>query len=521
MKDFFYLFFSKRLFKLFAELMTYSIKAVLKFYYLTIPFLVLVFGICYQYLGISSDNERLIFAIIAIYLLTAAPAMRVLYLKELKVVFTEGAMNFAILETLIISDKEYIDVDFDSARIEEKQDKLFRSLAQKQSVIDVFVFPKTLRLPRLYYLTKNLQQVKDSLQAYLGAEKYVSILVTTKDKDGSRIEFDVIYEKMFMHDKHLRDFWSNFNAVLPEGLLAEDYILEVSKIFTAQLTQSILDMAIGMQNFPACHAIVDDCLELFEQSFVKINRIVGTESNPTLESFKNDMIANMEVYRATAFLNQREPLAAVRHFFKAIKANPFFPYQHYSEFKEAYNKKYVAKVASSVELFEEAIDQTQEIPNPNREKFSTNDIRIDHDYPFAQFHEERLISVLNSLDSPEVNSVILKALQLDFAPRPISLIIKGELLKYIPKGKEKHEKMYVARIPEVIELFEEALEFDPEFALLHGRIGTLMFIQAMYLAEGKRDAHLKKAFERINRGREVFTRFGFEIRTKEQNNTNQ
>jgi tetratricopeptide (TPR) repeat protein len=485
-----------------------------RYYYWTLPLLILVFGICYQYFDITEDNERLILAIIALYFITAAPAMRLLYLKETKVNFVEGGMNFAILETLTITDKEYIDTDFDSDRIEEKQQKFISSRAQKNGVTGVYVFPATLRMPRLFYLINNVKKVKEKLRTYLGPEKYVAILVTTKDKGGGRIEFDVVYENFFMHDGHLSNFWNNFNAVILEEPQSEDYIFEVSKIFSAQITQSILDMATGMGNFVACHVIIDDCLEVFEKSFNKISAILGDEKDQSLQAFKSDMIANMEVYRASTYMNQKEYLAAVRHHFRAIKANPYFPFQKYGEFRDAYNRKYIASILVKAEAVEEAFDDADENQNPERERFNPEGRSIYQEFPFAQFHEERLLEVIREVKSTEINSAILTELQKDFAPTPISLIIKGELLKYLPKGTLKHEQMYIDRIPEVIALFEKALEMDPDFVLLHGRIGTLILIQALYTVETKRESLYKKAAKKLELGREIYTRFGFEIGSK-------
>ncbi|MDN3585667.1 hypothetical protein QWY86_03245 [Pedobacter aquatilis] len=517
MKDILELFFSRTIFRGIAEWIGYSFKAVRVYSYWSIPLYVLVFGLAYLTVDITQDNERLMLGVIAIYLLTALPATYLCYQKEMRLPYSTVSVNFAIVETIMISERDYLTVDFESSRISEKQFKFFQYLAKKEPFAKGIVYPWLLRLPKLFYISKSIDEVKSFFRTKLGQQAYVSVLIVSKESGGSRIEFDVLYDPVFMNDQYLAGFWSHFNVSVIDQTVTEEYILEVSKVFSAQMGQCVLDMATREEDYLMCHRIIDDCQDIFERAFEKIKLLLGSQYTEALKLAEKDMLANMERYRATTYINQREFQAGIRHLFKAIKLNPYFPYSRYEEFREAYNRKYVSAVAQHTEIFQDAMVESEESQVlEGLEKFvhpghDSNDLNA---FPFTPFFEELLTRVIQDAASNEINQTILEHLNGDFAPAALSLILKGELHKFMEKGTEKHNAIYLERIPEVIAFWESALVLDPDFILLHGRIGTMMMIQALDATEDQQIPMLEAAFVRMKKGKDVYTRLGYDIGPK-------
>ena len=518
MKDILEIILPKTLIMGIAEWMGYSFKAIRFYYYWSIPFCLLVFGGSYFVFDITDDNERLILAILGIYILTAIPATILMYKRETRLPFITISVNFAILETMIISDKDYLTVNFESARISEKQIKFFKFLEKKQPFVDGIVVPWLVQMPKPFYLQMSIADVKSYFSGKLGHEGYVAILIVSKEIGGSRIEFDVLHAPIFMNDQYLAGFWSHFNIAIIDQAVTEEYIIEVTKIFSAQMGQSVIDLATENGDFARCHRIIDDCMEIFQQSFSRIQHLLESAYSESLKVVEKDMLANLERYRAISYFNQREFVGGLRHLFKAIKLNPYFPYNRYEDFREAYNRKYVSAVAEQSKKIQEAIEESDDKEGlVGKEKFvhPGHDVDRISEFPFTQFYEELLTQVIQDADSQDVNDTILKHLSEAVVPEAFSLSFKGELYKYLPKGSKKYNLIYVDQIPEIIDFFEAALILDPDYVLLHGRIGTLMMILGMHSEEeDEQKTIFEAAFVRMNKAKETYSRLGYEIGPK-------
>jgi hypothetical protein len=82
-------------------------------------------------------------------------------------------------------------------------------------------------------------------------------------------------------------------------------------------------------------------------------------------------------------------------------------------------------------------------------------------------------------------------------------------MKYIPKGKQMHEKLYVERIPEVLTEFEKVLHIDEDFLLMYARIGTLKIIKSLYEKNSvKSEILVKEGIELFAKGSDVYARLG-------------
>lgn len=85
-----------------------------------------------------------------------------------------------------------------------------------------------------------------------------------------------------------------------------------------------------------------------------------------------------------------------------------------------------------------------------------------------------------------------------------SLIFIAEAYKFLPLGDEMHNKIYVNRIPKVIEILQKAISLDIDFELLHLRIGSLMLMYGFNSTEKETE----KAMEYMKKYSYIYNKFG-------------
>src|SRR5690606_34646623 len=86
----------------------------------------------------------------------------------------------------------------------------------------------------------------------------------------------------------------------------------------------------------------------------------------------------------------------------------------------------------------------------------------------------------------------------------------------------QHDKLFVNRLPAVITEFEILLQKDPDFLITYSRLGVLKIIASQYEKDKRKSvALLTEGFEAFKLGQQVFTRLGFDMRSKYHHNSAQ
>jgi tetratricopeptide (TPR) repeat protein len=197
-------------------------------------------------------------------------------------------------------------------------------------------------------------------------------------------------------------------------------------------------------------------------------------------------------------LNQKNFPGAIRYIFKAISLNPFFPYNNLIEYRQAFNKKFSASISQRVsELNIEDHKMTKEL----KEKYMAlaEELSNRQEYARTPSFEEIIMEIRKRANSTLIDQEIELKLSENFCDGIVCPMIRGELLRYFPKGTDMHEAIYIERIPEVLDEFEKILKLDPNFILMHTRIGTLMMVEAAYKKDaGQAELGMKRYLQGID-----------------------
>ena len=85
-------------------------------------------------------------------------------------------------------------------------------------------------------------------------------------------------------------------------------------------------------------------------------------------------------------------------------------------------------------------------------------------------------------------------------------IIWGDIVKGLPKGRERINDIYVDRLPEAISAYAKAMELDPNLPLIPMKLGTLMLFDALRSKDPDRQ-RIDDAMKLFKEGRDMYSRY--------------
>jgi tetratricopeptide (TPR) repeat protein len=451
-------------------------------------------------------------------IISSLPAAIIHYRQQIHSYVSLQGVTIGITECVKIKEKEYLNIDYDTDRMVQRQVKEFHDIVTAcypfhMGQVNVSI----IRRPRLFYLFNDLFSLKRNLESLLKPAGFSCILVIIKDVDSRKLHFDAITPAgAFNSISTLNEFAELFDFPVTNEGIYDDYVIAVSKIFLSIIGQSVLDYNISQGRFDIGHRVIDDCKQLFTASMNKVDALLKDDRQAERDTFKRIILCNFERYTAIMYLNQKEYLTAVSCLFSAIKLNPYFPYNDQAEHRDAFNKRYTATVSNAASHFEEAMLNGESEESLVVERTKSLELAKSVDYTSTKDFEHLLKEIILEANSTGVNSKIESSLAKDFIEEPIQHLIRGEVLKYLPLGNAKHDQIYIKRLPSVISEFELLIKKDPEFIITYTRLGALKIIAACY-KEGKKKrlASMEEGFETFKLGQEVLLRLGFDVRHKE------
>jgi hypothetical protein len=136
-------------------------------------------------------------------------------------------------------------------------------------------------------------------------------------------------------------------------------------------------------------------------------------------------------------------------------------------------------------------------------------------YAEATFNYEIIKEILLKSNSNEIENLLVDELKSLDRNNPFILYTVHEVIKYIKKGEEKFQEMYVARFDDCINLLNEILKLDSDFPLIHTKLGTMLFMKGVHF---KDEELLKRSGEEYCKGIHIMTELGFDFTHKTNDN---
>lgn len=509
MKDLFTLA-PKRFLRFLTESASYTVGTFFKYWLVSVIAFSILILIAYKYISTPLTTKQWALLVASSFIIVAVPVTIYRFYKETYPVVYGSGFPVGITETVMIEGKEHLALNTDSQKIIQKLKNSITAIASvKYPFCKGLVIPLLLQKPKLFYLSHNLTTWRGTLVKQVKKGFPLSVLMITRDTQSNKVDFEVLCCPGLMNSEvPFSEFNKSFTSVVSDDFY-EDYIIEVSRVYLAIHGQSILDLLISGGDYAIAHQVIDDCEGIFREAYTKLSEILRGKENNHFTAFKNNLLSNFERYRGIIFLNQGKYSGAIRHVFKAIRLHPYFPYKNYEQYKDAFNKIYIAQVnlKSSTILLEG--EMTKEDKEEESKKRITNSIELlaRTDFSSTPPFEEVLKQIIARADSKQVYKEMEKVLKTNFCESPVCSIIRGEVLKYIPKGKVMHQSLYVERLPEVLAEFEKVLLADEDFLLMYTRIGVLKTIKSFYEKNSaKAEGLLHEGMKLFAKGSDVYSR---------------
>ena len=101
-------------------------------------------------------------------------------------------------------------------------------------------------------------------------------------------------------------------------------------------------------------------------------------------------------------------------------------------------------------------------------------------YAETTFNYDVIKGILQSENTKEIGDLLISELDKLDKTNPFILLTKNEVIKYIKKGTEKFNEIYVDRFDECIHILRETIKLDSEFPLLNTKLGLMIMMKGMH-----------------------------------------
>jgi hypothetical protein len=508
MKEWFELLATKKTLKIIGEFFSYSVVASLKLIYLYIPTVVAICLLGYVINTKLADKVSYFTIILCAFIGALILPFGILYRRDLKIKVRKEGFSVGYLELITVKEGEEIHKDLTTTKANIKIEYSFQNLILNIPPYNMnLVTPILIKRPKLRYLTRDFNGLLQDLSPYVNPHGFLTILIPFKDAINNRLEFEILSAKIFTSESVFSEFKEMFDISLNDTINIEEYLLDAVTIFNCLICQTTFDLLIENEKSNDGLKIVNECISIFNSS---CNRVIVNfpEAGKTkFISYRMRFESNLERYKAVFLLNLAKYDLAIPPAFKAIKLDPYFPYKNYEEFKHAFSKRYIIEISSSAINFMEPEDQEK---NKDRIGRETKNLMKTIEYSDSPFHYELIREIILRADAPSTNSIIDRFLLENFCDIPMQNIIRGEVLKVMPKGSDKNDILFIERIPECVAEFQKVLDNDAEFVIMFSKIGALEFTRALNteMAEPEQMELIERSVGLIKRGQDLFHELG-------------
>lgn len=481
----------KQVFKFFRELIIFIFQSTLKFWYIFIPVTgVLLFFKFKEYLPIN--NLISLLAIVAICLLVAVFNF-ILILRR-----WNRKPNIAFYGCYSIKEGDYLSNDVDSAILEQRTSEVVETIAKNHFIYkNGFLDTDFIALPNFYTNLLGLKKL-NSFISHSTSKKHLASLYFISNISEQSVYSVIKYNKgQLANSEHINQEIEIINDISSNDKINNNKKVElIVRIYCMIFGQSFNDYLLDNELYKELHHVTDDNLKLLNTIG---NEFEELKLNEKYKVFIDFWISSNYRHKSLTLFKQDEFTGSIEYAFKALEINPYYPYRNYVELKQDYTKIYGSKLVPSIFETRKMVDIESNEDSINYSKFllenQTKYPQIPHTYVI-------LDEILQQKQSKEIRELIQKNFDKLDNENPFILLCKSETFKYMKKGKEKYNEIYVGRFDDCIKILEKIKSMDPEFTLIRTKLGIMKFLKAMHngdedllkegLKEWKTGAHFIK-----------------------------
>jgi len=495
-------FLPKHIFILIREFIIFGIKSIFKFWILNI-FITAIFYLCYLKTNYFAKVDSYLLEIALIVLLFCISYVVRFFSFYRKLNIQNSLFVYGCFSS---KEKEYLILDLDAENINDRLNTkceeikrnnfIFKSNTLRLSFIE---FPKFLPILLGYRGTKKI------FDKFISKKKHISSLYFIRDINDLKLTTTLNFDSLnFTNPELLNNLSALLDKISNEKLLDIIEITEINlKLYILVFGQTFLDSFIQNKDFDSSTLIIQDS----ETILYDIKEQLELKFENGYQEFKNfHEIWSSYLYRnkAVILLEQKQYKGAITHIFNSIRLNPYYPYSNYETFKTNYVKRYGLELSFSIEK----ITKEQEIESKNdfvklRDKINESIVSKD-----AELNTNVVLRIIE-MDEDAVSLEFLEQELNNLDNRnPAVLLIKSEVIKYLPDNTEKVNRIYYGRIEESIGFLNKLIEIDNNFPMIKSKIGSLIMTRAFHTGN---ETEIEKGVKLWSEGMHFMTELGFKI----------
>jgi len=496
-------FLPKKLVALVRELVKFTLASLIRFWYLTIVLVGLLayfnFRTNYLYLGQLTSSKFILTAAAFVATIVFSIALLKEWFKNYK------PINVALYGCFSILENEYLTIDIDSENLNEKIERVTEIVTSSlYSYRNNLIKTNNIVVPKLLPVLLGHNGFNKFIKKKVHTNRHLATLHFIRDNNKQNVSVVINYDRTNLTNTDpIVNAERLINSLASDNELNSSKTIELTvKIFLLLFGQSLTDLLVFSKNLSNAHYILDDTEKL-------INNIRTDTSNfsdinkKEVERFLDFWTSYVERYKAILLLEQKQFTGAVKHIVKSIKLNPYFPYESYASLKQDFTKKYAIALALTISETSKILETKIDVEANNA---VTAELIKQIQYSETTFHYEIIKEILHNDNSKETCELIISELNNLDKTNPFILLTKNEAIKYIKKGTEKFNEMYVDRFDDCISILRETVKLDNDFPLLHTKLGLMIMMKGMHFNSQKL---IEEGEREYKKGMHFMTELGF------------
>lgn len=470
-------FLPKNVVALVRESVKFIFASLFKYWYLTLIISGLLFYFNlqtdYMYLGQFISYRFVLTAILSVTTITTTISI----CKELFKKYEP--INVALYGCFSVKENEYLTIDVDSENLNEKIEKITETVTSTLfSYRTNLIKTNNIIIPKFIPILLGHKGLNTFIKKRVAKEKHLATLHFLRDINKQNVSVIINYNKdRLTNTNPIANAERLINSLSADNDLNSSKTIELSvKIYLLLFGQSMTDVMLDDKNLSNVHYILDDTEKL-------IANIKDDASNFSVahkievEDFLNFWTSYIERYKAVLLLEQKQFSGAIQHIVKSIKLNPYFPYDSYTSLKQDFTKKYGIALVPT-------LNETNNILETNIDEKANDNVMAELikqvQYAETTFNYDVIKGILQSENTKEIGDLLISELDKLDKTNPFILLTKNEVIKYIKKGTEKFNEIYVDRFDECIHILRETIKLDSEFPLLNTKLGLMIMMKGMH-----------------------------------------
>jgi len=504
-------FLPKHIVTLIRELMKFIFISLIKYWYLTLSISGLItfinFKTNYLYLGQLSSYKFILIVILLVMIFVSIFAL----LRELLKKY--DPINIAIYGCFSVKENEYLTIDIDSESLNEKiENEMEKITSSFYSYRNKFIKTNNVILPKFLPIFLGTSGLNKFLRKRVAKTKHLATLHFIRDVNKQNVLAIINYDRDNLSNiDPISNAERLINNLSADKDLSSSKIIELSvKVYLLLFGQSLTDLMLEGKKYKEIHYILDDTEKLIDSIRTDAENLSIIHKS-FLDNFLCFWTGYVERYKAVLLLEQKQFSGAVQHIIKSIKLNPYFPYDNYISLKHDYTKKYGIALTPT-------INATSKILETEIDVKAYDDVKAELvkqvQYVETSFNYEIINCILQNDSSEKTVELILNEFDSLDKNNPFILLTKSEVIKYVKKGTEKFNEIYVERFDEIIELLREITKLDRDFPLINTKLGMMVMFKGIHL---ENEQLIEEGIKEYAKGMHFMSALGFETENKSSN----